>query len=82
MRKTAREVAREILDGSDVSQKKLATKMGLKSQQAVFNMLNAKNGMRADNFIKMMGVLGYDVVVRDRVTDKETILGVDGRENK
>jgi uncharacterized protein YmfQ (DUF2313 family) len=45
--------------------------MEMKSQQAVFNMLNAKNGMRVDNFVKLMEIMGYDVVVRNRVTDEE-----------
>ena len=72
--KTAGQIAREALEASPISQKKLADKMGLKTQQAVFNMLNAKNGMRVDNFVKMMNVLGYDVVVRNRVSDEETVI--------
>ena len=71
MKKTAGQIARELLAASGISQKKLADKMGLKAQQAVFNLLNAKNGMRTDNFVKMMDLLGYDVIVRDKVTDEE-----------
>ena len=74
MIKTAGQLARDLLDASGISQKKLAEKMGLKSQQAVFNMLGAKNGMRVDNFVKMMSLLGYDVVVRNRVTDEEIMV--------
>lgn len=77
MGKTAVQFAKEALAQSGISQKKLADKMGLKAQQAVFNMLNTKNGMRTDNFVKMMCALGYDVVVRDKVTDKETKLVVE-----
>lgn len=66
------EIARKVLEEVGISQKKLATKIGVKSQQAVFNMFNAKQGMRVDNFIKIMNALGYDVQVRNRVTD-ETI---------
>lgn len=72
--KTAVKLARDIWGASGVSQKKLAEKMGLKSQQGVFNMLKAKNGMRVDNFVKMMNLLGYDVVVRNQVTDEETFV--------
>lgn len=72
--KTAVKLARDIWEASGVSQKKLAEKMGLKSQQGVFNMLKAKNGMRVDNFVKMMNLLGYDVVVRNQVTDEETFV--------
>lgn len=78
MTKTAGQIAREVLDASGISQKKLAEKMGLKTQQAVFNLLKAKNGMRTDNFVKMMNLLGYDVVVRNRVTDEEVFVSAEG----
>lgn len=78
MGETASKLAYDIWNVSGVSQKKLAEKMGLKTQQAVFNMLNAKNGMRVDNFVRMMNVLGYDVVVRNRVNDKETMVTPEG----
>ena len=71
MQKTALQAAYDIQESAGISQKRLAEKMGLKSQQAVYNMLNAKNGMRVDNFVKMMAVLGYDVIVRNRVNDEE-----------
>jgi antitoxin component HigA of HigAB toxin-antitoxin module len=68
----AADIVRQGMETLGVSQKQLATKIGLKTQQSVFNILNAKQGMRIDNFIKMMNVLGYDVMVKNRVTD-ETI---------
>ena len=71
MKMTATQAADEIRSAIGISQKKLAEKMELKSQQAVFNMLNAKNGMRVDNFVKMMEIMGYEVVVRNKVTDEE-----------
>lgn len=71
---TALGVVKNAYEGAGISQKKLADKIGAKSQQAVFNMMNAKNGMRADNLIKLMNAMGYDVIVRDRVTDKEVKL--------
>lgn len=70
----AADIVRKVLVEVGISQKKLATKIGLKTQQGVFNMLNAKQGMRIDNFIKVMDVLGYDVVVRNRVNDEEIIV--------
>ena len=69
----AADIVRQVLDSVGMSQKKLATKIGLKTQQSVFNILNAKQGMRIDNFVKIMNVLGYDVIVKNRVTD-ETIM--------
>ena len=74
---TAQDIVKSIMEGVGISQKKLADKIGAKSQQAVFNMLNAKNGMRVDNFVKLMNAMGYDVVVRNRVTDDETEIGVE-----
>lgn len=68
----AADIVRQIMDSVGVSQKKLADKIGLKTQQSVFNILNAKQGMRIDNFVKIMNVLGYDVIVKNRVTDEET----------
>lgn len=78
MTKTAGQIAREVLEASGISQKKLADKMGLKTQQGVFNLLKAKNGMRVDNFVKMMNLLGYDVVVRNKVTDEEVFVSAEG----
>lgn len=82
MNETASKLAYNIWNASGVSQKKLAEKMGLKTQQSVFNMLNAKNGMRVDNFVRMMNVLGYDVVVRNRVTDDETLVSPEGSDSE
>jgi antitoxin component HigA of HigAB toxin-antitoxin module len=68
----AADIVRQVMDSVGMSQKKLADKIGLKTQQSVFNILNAKQGMRIDNFVKIMNVLGYDVIVKNRVTDEET----------
>lgn len=82
MIKTAGEIARETLVAAGISQKKLADKMGLKSQQAVFNMLNAKNGMRVDNFVKIMDTLGFEVIVRNKVTDAEQLVSAEGSDGE
>lgn len=82
MKETASKLAYDIWNASGVSQKKLADKMGLKSQQAVFNMFKAKNGMRVDNFVRMMNVLGYDVVARNKVTDEETVVEAEGNDSE
>ena len=73
----AADIVRQVMDSVGMSQKKLADKIGLKTQQSVFNILNAKQGMRIDNFVKMMNVLGYDVMVKHRVTDQEITVEVD-----
>jgi len=78
---TPRLFAKTAVESSKLSQKRLADKMGLKAQQGVFNMLNAKNGMRVDNFVKMMNALGYDVIVRERVTEEDTVLVAETQED-
>lgn len=82
MKRTAGVIAKDALTAAGISQKKLAEKMGLKSQQALFNMLKAKNGMRVDNFVKIMATLGYDVIVRNRVTDEEQIISAEGSDSE
>ena len=77
MKMKAAEIVRYGMESLGVSQKQLATKIGLKTQQSVFNILNAKQGMRIDNFVKMMNVLGYDVIVKHRVTDQEITVEVE-----
>ena len=70
--KTAKEAIVEIMHSVGVSQQKLAEKIGLKKQQSFYNILNAKNGMRLDSFIKILDALGYEVIIRNRVNDEET----------
>lgn len=70
----ATDLARKIWEESGISQKKLATKIGVKYQQTVLNMFNAKQGMRVDNFVKIMNALGYDVLIKDKVTDETTVV--------
>lgn len=70
------DIARKAWEESGISQKKLAEKIGIKTQQGVFRIFNAKQGMRIDSFVKIMNALGYDVVVRNKVNDKETIVEV------
>lgn len=82
MNKTAGQIARDVWAASGVSQKKLAEKMGLKTQQGVFNLFKAKNGMRVDNFVRMMNLLGYDVVVRNKVTDEEIFVSPEGSDSE
>lgn len=70
----ATELAKSIWEKSGISQKKLAVKIGVKYQQTILNMFNAKQGMRVDNFVKIMNALGYEVQVRNKVTDEIIIV--------
>ena len=68
------EIVRMAIEESGLSQKKVGEKIGLKTQQGMFNLLKAKKGMRIDNFVALMDALGYDVVVKHRVNDKEVVV--------
>ena len=70
-------IIKEVWEASGISQSKLAKKIGAKSQQAVFNMFNAKQGMRIDNYIRIMDALGYDVQIKHRVTEETVTLEVE-----
>ena len=60
---TQSEVIMQILRYTQTTQQELADKMGYKTQGTVSNRLNRGN-MKTDTFIKMLNVLGYEVVVR------------------
>lgn len=72
----AADIVRKVLSDVGISQKKIASKIGLKTQQGFYNLLLAKQGMRIDNFVKVMDALGYDVVVKNRVTDEIILVEV------
>ena len=71
---TAIEAIKAIMKEQRVSQAKLAEKMKVYGQQWVYNMLNAKHGVRTDSLIKAMEAMGYEVVLRNKVNDSEIVL--------
>ena len=68
---TVVEAIESLREGAQISQAKLAVKIGMKHAQGYQNAIGAKKGMRSDNFIKLANALGYDVIIRNRVTDAE-----------
>ena len=70
-RMTVVEAIESLREAMQVSQAKLAEKIGMKHAQGYQNAIGAKKGMRSDNFIKLANALGYDVIIRNRVTDAE-----------
>lgn len=72
--KPPRIIIKEAMINRGVSQQKLANKIGLSSQQGLLSMINAKKGMRADNFARIMNALGYDVIAVSRATGDEITL--------
>ena len=63
----AKEIIKKAMSADKITQKELAEAIGLKSQQAVGSLLNRENGMRLDGFLKMLDVMGYEVVVRKKL---------------
>ena len=63
----AKEIIKTAMAADKITQKELAEAVGLKSQQAIGNLLLRENGMRLDGFLKMLDVMGYEVVVRKKL---------------
>ncbi len=67
----AKDIIKKAMSADKITQKELAEAIGLKSQQAVGSLLNRENGMRLDGFLKMLDVMGYEVVVRKKLGASE-----------
>ena len=67
----ASDIVRKAMKVDGITQKELATTLGLSSQQAFGNMLTRQKGMRIDNFVKIMNEMGYEIVVRKRLGASE-----------
>jgi hypothetical protein len=69
------EVIKEVMTTEGVTQKALSSAMGLKSAQAVGNILYRENSVRVSSFVKMLDIMGYEVVVRKKIgkTDEWTV---------
>ena len=78
-KKTASQAIEDIRIETGMTQAKLAEKIGLNSAQAVQSMLYRNRNTRINNIVSLADALGYDVILRNRVTDKE-ILIVKGEE--
>mgnify|MGYP003434350544 CR=1 FL=1 len=67
----AQEILGKAMSNERVTQKALADAMGLKSAQAVGNILYRDNSVRVNSFVKMLNLMGYEVVVRKRLGESE-----------
>lgn len=68
---TDKDIIKAAIAAEGTTQAALAKALGKSSQQAVGNMLSRENGMRVDNFVKMLSAMGYDVIVRKSSVCKE-----------
>ena len=67
----AQEILGKAMSNERVTQKALADAMGLKSAQAVGNILYRDNSVRVNSFVKMLNLMGDEVVVRKRLGESE-----------
>ena len=74
-------IVQEIMKFRGFSNLSLATKLGKSTASAVGNELSRANGMRIDNFMKMVEVMDCEAVVRSKLKDKtEWVLTTDEAE--
>ena len=67
----AQEILSKAMANEKVTQKAMADAMGLKSAQAVGNILYREGTVRVNNFVKMLNLMGYEVVVRKKLGESE-----------
>lgn len=68
----AQEIINAARNADQITQKELSEALGWKSQQQVSQILARKDGsMRVDTFVEMLGVMGYEVVVRKKIGKSE-----------
>ena len=67
----AKEIIKTAMAADKITQKELAEAIGLKSQQAIGNLLVREHGLRLESFVKMLDVMGYEVVVRKKLGESE-----------
>lgn len=70
----ANDIIKSAMATKGVTQKGLAQKAGIKNQSQISEMLS-RNSVKADVFAKLLNGMGCDVIVRDRVSSKEWVLG-------
>lgn len=67
----ANKIIEKAMQEGKVTQKALAEAMGLKTAQAVGNILYRENSVRANSFVKMLDIMGYEVIVRKKIGETE-----------
>ena len=69
-----RELVNYCLESRDMTKTQLAKRAGYASPQNLTNKLARPSGMRIDSLIEIMDAMGYDVVIKDRMNEKEIVL--------
>ena len=66
-----KDIIREAMHARGYSQAFLAEKVGYSSQAGVSRVLSVQNGMRIDNFVKLLNAMDFEVVVRSKTKSGE-----------
>lgn len=66
-----KDIIREALHVRSYTQEFLAQKAGYAGQAGIGRLLIAKNGMRIDNFVKLLNAMDFEVVVRSKTKSGE-----------
>lgn len=67
----AKKIITTAMKADKITQKELAAAVGMNSQQALGRILTHEGSMRLDNFVKLLEVMGYEVVVRKKIGKSE-----------
>ena len=65
------EIIGKAMSAGKITQKELAEKVGLKSAQSIGNILYRSNSPRVNNFVKLLDIMGYEVIVRKKIGETE-----------
>jgi hypothetical protein len=69
---TEKDIVRKLMKIRKWSQPMLAKEAKFPSASNITGFLNNnKNGIRMDNFYKMVSAMGYEIVIRDKMGDRE-----------
>lgn len=74
---TAIEAIREIMQSNKVSLSELSEYADLGSKSNVHQMLNQRNDLKVGTFVKMLEVLGYQLVIQSEETEDEIVIDYD-----
>lgn len=72
------DVVKSVMKSRHFSNKALAEKLGYKNPSGVTNRLNSKN-MGVDTLLKMCDVLGCEIVIKSKLSDKQSWV-LDGKD--
>ena len=74
------EAINECLRFRGMNKSKLSEKMGMARPQVLNNQLSRGSGMRLETVLAIVNALGYDVVLKDRISGAEVMVNMEAEE--